>query len=188
MSKFLTVLACVVMKRLRGATSSPMRTSKISETFSQVLNIHEAYVEKLQEKPNLGAALIKNIPIGLPKILVDSKQIEEIFFNLIRNSAQAMDKPHGSITVEARNKDDDWVIVDITDTGCGITEEGLAMLFNPFYTTKGPDKGTGLGLYIVRQIIENNGGRILVKSKFGEGTTFTLEFQKARESTPDAKI
>ena len=67
-------------------------------------------------------------------------------------------------------------MVDITDTGHGIPEDKMEQIFNPFYTTKEPGKGTGLGLFIVRQVIEKNKGTILVKSKEGEGTTFTLKF------------
>ena len=106
--------------------------------------------------------------------------MKEIFLNLIRNAVQAIDKPNGAITVEAKAVSN-FVDITIADTGCGISEEGLTKIYNPFHTTKGPDKGTGLGLYIVRQIVERNKGKISVKSKVDEGTTFTLEFQKSPE-------
>lgn len=122
--------------------------------------------------------VVKIIPKGLSDIRVDAKQIGEILFNLIRNSVQAMDKHDGKITIAAAETDG-TVIIKISDNGCGISDEGMSKLFNPFYTTKGPDKGTGLGLYIVRQVIERNNGRISVSSKVGEGTTFTVEFEKA---------
>ena len=66
--------------------------------------------------------------------------------------------------------------IDISDTGCGIPEDKLNKIFVPFYTTKGPGKGTGLGLSVVRQLVWSNKGEISVRSKVGEGTTFTLEF------------
>ncbi|MCX5680529.1 MAG: HAMP domain-containing sensor histidine kinase [Candidatus Omnitrophica bacterium] len=66
------------------------------------------------------------------------------------------------------------------DTGSGISEDKIIQLFNPFFTTKDPGKGTGLGLFIVRQVVEKNGGRIYLKeTKVGEGTTFRLEFPVA---------
>jgi len=68
------------------------------------------------------------------------------------------------------------VSIEIADTGTGIPPEQLKHLFEPFYTTKG-DKGTGLGLYITKQLIERNGGRITVKSKEGKGSAFVLEFK-----------
>ena len=121
--------------------------------------------------------IIKDIDENLPLIAADKKQLQEVFFNLIRNAAQAIEEK-GKVTIRAR-KEDDKVIVDIEDTGQGIPEDKLAEIFNPFYTTKEPGKGTGLGLFIVRQVVERNKGRISVKSKVNEGTTFTLEFPVA---------
>ena len=87
----------------------------------------------------------------------------------------------------AAAKEKEKVIIDIKDTGTGMPEDRIRMLFNPFFTTKDPGKGTGLGLFIVRQVVEKNGGRINLKeTKVGEGTTFTLEFQAA--STEEAKV
>ena len=67
-------------------------------------------------------------------------------------------------------------MIEIEDTGHGIPEDRLDQIFNPFYTTKAPGKGTGLGLFIVRQVVQRNRGIISVRSKMGEGTTFTVEF------------
>ena len=116
----------------------------------------------------------KNIPNDFPHIRADRKQLQEILFNLIRNAAQAIEG-QGNITVKA-TKDDRSVFIDIEDTGKGIPENRLDQIFNPFYTTKAPGKGTGLGLFIVRQIIQRNRGAVTVRSKEGEGTTFTLQF------------
>ncbi|OGW76105.1 MAG: hypothetical protein A2Z72_01975 [Omnitrophica bacterium RBG_13_46_9] len=121
--------------------------------------------------------IIKDIQEGLPFISGDKKQLQEVFFNLIRNAAQAI-KEKGKIIIRAR-EDGGNVIIDIEDTGHGIPEDKLDQIFNPFYTTKDPGKGTGLGLFIVRQVVEKNLGRIFVKSKVNEGTTFTLEFPVA---------
>ena len=72
------------------------------------------------------------------------------------------------------------VIVDIEDNGPGIHEEFQQKVFDPFITTKPLGKGTGLGLFIVRQIVERNGGRIAVESTVGQGTVFTLTFPAAQ--------
>ena len=83
----------------------------------------------------------------------------------------------GLITAEEENG---TVFVDVQDTGSGIPEDKIKQLFNPFFTTKDPGKGTGLGLFIVRQVVEKNGGHIYLKeTKVGEGTTFRLEFPAA---------
>ncbi|NQT07181.1 MAG: GAF domain-containing protein [Candidatus Omnitrophica bacterium] len=122
--------------------------------------------------------MVKDIPTDTPTIAADHKQIQEILFNLIRNAAQAIDE-NGKVTVKTRQKDSK-LSIDITDTGHGIPEDKLEQIFNPFYTTKAPGKGTGLGLFIVRQIVQKNKGTITVKSKAGEGTTFMLEFPVAK--------
>ena len=72
------------------------------------------------------------------------------------------------------------VHIDIEDTGIGISGGDLNRVFDPFFTTKEPGKGTGLGLFIVRQIVERNNGNISVKSEPGKGTTFTLEFHAVK--------
>ena len=120
----------------------------------------------------------KQVPKGLPNILVDRKQFQEVLFNLIRNAGQAIGEK-GRIAVMAKEYRG-RVFIDIKDTGSGIPEDKLKELFNPFFTTKEPGKGTGLGLFIVRQVVEKNGGRIYLKeTKVGEGTTFTVEFPAA---------
>lgn len=124
----------------------------------------------------------KRVEKDLPDMFVDRKQLQEVLFNLIRNAGQAIGET-GKITVMAKESEG-RVSIDITDTGSGIPETKLKELFNPFFTTKEPGKGTGLGLFIVRQVVEKNGGKIyLKKTKVGEGTTFTVEFPAAAGRT-----
>jgi len=75
------------------------------------------------------------------------------------------------------------VFVDISDTGTGISKNNIGRIFDPFFTTKDPGKGTGLGLFIVKQIVEKNGGRIAVRSEEGKGTTFSLMFNAEVQDT-----
>jgi len=127
----------------------------------------------------------KHMQQGLPDIFVDRKQFQEVLFNLIRNAGQAIGEK-GRIIITAV-KENEKMIINIKDTGLGIPEDKIKMLFNPFFTTKDPGKGTGLGLFIVRQVVEKNGGRIYLKeTKTGEGTTFTLEFPAASEQNAKA--
>ena len=145
----------------------------IRESIDEVLAL-VGYEMKL-DKVGVENKVSKN----LPHITGDKKQIEEVFFNLIRNSAQAIHEK-GKISIKAHN-DEDRIFIEIEDTGHGIPEEKMGQIFNPFYTTKEPGKGTGLGLFIVKQVIERNGGRIKVRSKEGVGTTFILEFPAAEK-------
>jgi signal transduction histidine kinase len=132
---------------------------------------HELRIENIE--------IMKRIPADLPKLLSDKKQIEEVLFNIIRNAAQAMTEK-GSITVTGYEKND-RIFIEIQDTGCGIPPDKLGEIFNPFYTTKAPGKGTGLGLFIVKQVVERNKGTIAVESEVGKGTKFTLSFEAARQ-------
>jgi signal transduction histidine kinase len=116
---------------------------------------------------------------GRPVATVSAGQIEQILLNLIINARQAM--PNGGrLRIDVReNTDAGTVEVRIADSGVGIPPEQLRMIFEPFYTTKAPDEqgrgGTGLGLSVCRQIIEQHHGRIRVESVMGKGSTFTVK-------------
>ena len=119
----------------------------------------------------------KYIQKDMPHVAADSKQIQEIFFNIIRNAAQSIDG-EGKVIIRALS-DNKKVYIDIEDTGIGINKKNLDRIFNPFFTTKEPGKGTGLGLFIVKQIVERNNGSISVNSEPENGTIFSLAFQIA---------
>jgi signal transduction histidine kinase len=114
-----------------------------------------------------------------PRVPVVRGQIEQILLNLVINARQAM--PHGGrLTIEVReNHQSDMAEIVISDTGVGIPPERLRLIFEPFFTTKEPDEhghgGSGLGLSVCRQIIEQHQGRIRVESLVGKGAKFTLK-------------
>ncbi len=119
---------------------------------------------------------------GRPTASVVPGQIEQILLNLIINARQAMPRG-GRLRIEVReNAAADMVEVQVADTGVGIPPEQLRLIFEPFYTTKEPDEhghgGTGLGLSVCRQIIEQHHGRIRVESVVGKGSTFTVKLPK----------
>lgn len=116
---------------------------------------------------------------GRPKACVVAGQIEQILLNLIINARQAMPRG-GRLRLEVRdNAQTQFVEIRISDSGVGIPPEQLRLIFEPFYTTKEPDEhghgGTGLGLSVCRQIIEQHHGRIRVESLMGKGSTFTVK-------------
>jgi two-component system NtrC family sensor kinase len=107
----------------------------------------------------------------------DGQQMEQVVTNLINNAIDAM--PHGgSLEIDLEYGDQDQLQLKITDTGSGINADLLDQIFTPFYTTKPPDKGTGLGLYIVKNIVKNHNARITCSSTPGQGTTFTITFRR----------
>jgi two-component system, NtrC family, sensor kinase len=99
-------------------------------------------------------------------------QIHQVFLNLIANAAQAMGD-EGKLTIST-GQDGEWVWIAFADTGVGIDEENLERIFQPFYTSKPPGQGTGLGLSLSYNIVRKHHGRIEVQSKRGEGSTFTV--------------
>jgi signal transduction histidine kinase len=140
----------------------------IKNEISEVMALvgHELQLEKIDVNINISP--------DLPYIACDRKQLEQVLFNIVRNAGQAIGEK-GVININAK-AEDDKIRIDIEDTGCGIPKDKLTEIFNPFYTTKEPGKGTGLGLFIVRQLIERNKGKISVDSEVGQGTKVTLEF------------
>jgi two-component system, NtrC family, sensor histidine kinase HydH len=109
-------------------------------------------------------------------------QIEQILVNLVINARQAM-TTGGRLLIEVRENDaGDTVEVKVADSGVGIPPDQLRLIFEPFFTTKQPDEygrgGTGLGLSVCRQIIEQHQGRIRVESLVGKGSTFTVKLPK----------
>jgi len=118
-----------------------------------------------------------DIPSSLPLIKGDLERLQEVFLNLFINAYQAMvGRRKPKITVEAHVLDHNqrMVAVDFSDNGGGMTEEVQKKVFAYGFTTKGPSRGSGMGLYICKYIIELHGGEIKVKSEPGRGTTFTL--------------
>ena len=120
--------------------------------------------------------IVVDLSLNGEKIFANRRQLEEIFFNLIVNACHAMGEEGGELSIRAAQPNG-RVVVEIEDSGPGIPKENLRRIFEPFYTTKG-QKGTGLGLYITRQLVERNGGKISVRSRPGKGTTFVLEFKR----------
>ena len=127
-----------------------------------------------------GLLLETSFADGLPPVEVDRGQIEQVLLNVLNNAAQAM--PHGGeIRVQTSRPTSpgagsgEWVRVSISDDGVGMNEETRARIFEPFFSTKEHDRGTGLGLASAYGIIQNHGGSIQVESQLGQGSTFHID-------------
>jgi len=129
----------------------------------------------------------KEIDPNLPTIMANSGQLQQVFMNLIINAHHAMNDG-GDLTVRTGTVPDDRVFVEISDTGCGIAPEDINRIFDPFFTTKEEGKGTGLGLAVSRNIIDNHGGEIGVQSRLGLGTTFRLILPKVPVTEPNQDL
>jgi PAS domain S-box-containing protein len=116
---------------------------------------------------------------ALPSLMVDRHMIEQVLMNLILNAVQAM-KGGGVLTIRTTVAEG-VCKVEVGDTGSGIPPAVLPRIFDPFFTTKSEGEGTGLGLSVSLGIAERHGGKILVESEVGKGTTFTLCLPLSRE-------
>ncbi|MCI0610218.1 MAG: GAF domain-containing protein [Anaerolineae bacterium] len=123
-----------------------------------------------------GIELKIDLEMNLPWVLIDANQMKQVLINLVHNALQAM--PDGGEmeikTSNASRNNRDWVIVSVQDTGVGIPQLEQARIFEPFYTTKGNQGGTGLGLSVTYGIITDHGGQIEVVSQPGAGAKFTV--------------
>jgi two-component system NtrC family sensor kinase len=119
--------------------------------------------------------VIKNYASNLPPVQIDREQIKQVFLNVLLNAIEATSEK-GRITVKTRSflktGGEPCVQIEFSDTGCGIPEEHLEDIFNPFFTTK--NTGSGLGLSISNQIVQDHKGYIAVESQLGKGSSFFI--------------
>ncbi len=117
-----------------------------------------------------GVEVAMNFSKAVPKLEIDIKYMKQVLLNIIKNAIAAM--PDGGKLEISTTRKDDQVLIQIRDNGVGISEENMAKIFEPYFTTK--DFGSGLGLTVVYKIIREHGGEITLDSKEGEGTLFTI--------------
>ncbi|MCS7462791.1 PAS domain S-box protein [Paenibacillus doosanensis] len=118
----------------------------------------------------------------LPPINCDENQIKQVFINILNNAIDSM-PDGGEIRMELGMWDENTLLIRFIDQGCGIPEERIPRLGEPFYTTK--EKGTGLGLMVTFKIIENHGGRMEIRSEVNQGTTVEIFMPVIREKLID---
>ncbi len=148
--------------------------------INNVLNSTLSLIEKQALFHNI--EVVKHFDPELPDILGDNSQLQQLFMNVIMNAAQAM-KEIGTLTLNTyHDEKNDMVVIEISDTGCGISEELIDRIFDPFFTTKEVGEGTGLGLAIAYGIVTKHHGRMTVKSKVNEGSTFTIKIPAVESS------
>jgi signal transduction histidine kinase len=127
----------------------------------------ESTLVMLGHKLRDGVRVVREYAGGLPKIEANPGELNQVWTNLIDNAVDAMDGA-GTLRVTTR-ADGEWIVVEVGDTGAGLTPEAASRAFEAFYTTKDVGKGTGLGLDIARRIVvERHGGTIEIVPTEGE--------------------
>ena len=164
----------------------PSRPNVAQEDINDIVEgIARILESQAKEK---GVEIARDFGADLPKVWIDREQMKQVFMNLILNAIQAM-KEGGSIYVSTRQitksevgQSARFVQVEVRDTGVGIPEENLDHIFDPFFTSK--DEGSGLGLSISHQIVQEHGGYVTVESKIGKGTSFFVNIPIGKPIRP----
>ena len=198
-----------VLKRIRAAYEAAEKGSELTKrmlAFSrqQTLQNKTLDVDSLVEKMHgiLGHAVgatvdLRIIPSGVIwPIRADATMLETAILNLCINARDAMKPKGGRITIETFNRTldaatcaemedvppGDYVEIAVTDTGCGIPAENLEKVFQPFFTTKGPEAGSGLGLSMIYGFVKQSGGHIKIYSEVGHGTTMRMYLPRLKQA------
>jgi signal transduction histidine kinase len=186
-----------VIDRGAALTQGLLSFSRKQVLSPKVLDLNTVIKEQLRMLRRLVPESIElkftpGVELGL--VRGDQNQIEQVVMNLVINARDAM-PDGGYILIETENSEFDsgeqasngapankkYVMVAVSDNGCGMDSATKAQIFEPFFTTKGQGKGTGLGLAVVSDIVKQSGGHTFVQSEVGLGTTFKFTF---RWSTP----
>ncbi len=197
------------LKRIRAAYDAAERGSELTKrmlAFSrqQTLQNRDVDVNTLLDKMYgiLGHAVGATVNLaimpsdGLWPIRADATMLETAILNLCINARDAMKPKGGDITIETFNRTldaetaadmedvppGDYVEIAVTDTGCGIPEENIEKVFQPFFTTKGPEAGSGLGLSMIYGFVKQSGGHIKIYSEVGHGTTMRIYLPRLKSS------
>lgn len=158
------------MSREEPLSPAPIRMEEI---------VDDALVFAQPKLNRRGVELIRDFPDAPVFAMADRLQMAQVLINLMINAADAM-PDGGKLTVRCRAADyDRSVLLDVIDTGSGISPESLPHIFEPFYTTKSKGGGTGLGLAVVSRIVKAHGGTVEVESEVGQGTRFRISLRAA---------
>ncbi|MFC1541788.1 PAS domain S-box protein [Candidatus Latescibacterota bacterium] len=156
---------------------------EINSLIEETLEFCSPKLENIASENGIKISVIKDLH-PIPDIIGNSTEIREVLNNIIINSIEAM--PSGGEISVTTNMENETVVIQITDTGLGMTDETKSNIFKPFYTTK-EKNGTGLGLYVSKEMIKKFGGDIIVESKLSKGTSITIFLPASKEKRVQKK-
>ena len=166
----------IVQKLMKYSRKAPEEKTHEALDINEVIRQTIEFLKYQLQQENLKVATKLE---AKSRIQGSHNELSQVFTNLLMNAKDALSGNQNGSMIEVLTKETGGeVIAEVKDNGCGIPEEKLIKIFDPFFTTKDVGKGTGLGLSIVQKIMIDHGGRIDVRSKAGEGTSFLLFFPK----------
>jgi PAS domain S-box-containing protein len=170
------------VNRVKQIVSDLKDFSHVDEAEWQVVDIHkglDATLNVVWNELKYRADVIREYG-EIPYVECMPSKLNQVFMNILVNAAHAIEN-HGSITIRTGADNDDWVWIEIKDTGKGMPENMLGQIFEPFFTTKPVGQGTGLGLSLSWSIVNEHGGNISVDSRPGEGAIFKIMLPVRKE-------
>jgi two-component system NtrC family sensor kinase len=179
-ARLVTLLSDVAapIKRCGNVTHRLLNFGRHVETHLEPVNISQILydiVDLLKKEAEFrGIDIYTNLPDHFPDIISNKGHLEQIFLNLMNNAFAAMESG-GRLEIDTINTHPDHMTISFTDTGCGISQEDIRYVFEPFFSSKSAGTGTGLGLSITYALAKELGGKITVTSTEGVGTRFTVE-------------
>lgn len=169
--------------RCGGITQGMLQAARKRDAVAQPVDINHLVEDMVvlveREAAMSGVSVVRMYSERIPPVATDGPMLRQVVLNLLSNAAQAI-KDGGKIFVTTALRDD-TVLVEIRDTGPGITSENMDKLFSPFFTTKPAGQGTGLGLSISLRIVNELGGTLTAASEPGQGAAFTVTLPLERE-------
>jgi signal transduction histidine kinase len=173
-------------QRLSYLTKGLLNYGRFDETISEMdphLTIDFVLNFLNFEAARRAVIVEKQFDHTLPDIQLDGNLLKQILLNIIMNALQAMEEKGGKLLIKTAHGEVGTIRFIITDNGPGIAVETIDHIFDRYFTTKKSGEGTGLGLFITKNLVERMGGAILVTSRIGGGTTFTITLPVIRNTT-----
>jgi signal transduction histidine kinase len=171
----------VILQNLLGFAR---KTTAVKPSSAAVSVVAETLALKSYDLRAAGVVVMNEVPPSLPSPALDRQELQQVLLNLINNAIAAMRLSKERILRISGAVVGEDVVLEVGDTGCGIPEDHVLRIFEPFFSTKPAGDSIGLGLTTCRKIVSDCGGAITVRSILGKGTTFTLSLPRVRVSQP----
>jgi two-component system, NtrC family, nitrogen regulation sensor histidine kinase NtrY len=171
-----------IIGRFSEFSKMPQPQLQLVQVNDLLRGVAQLFQAQLQSQGRAAIICKLELAENLDPVVADPELLHRAISNLVLNAMDAM--PQGGTLTLRSSRDDGKVIIEVADTGTGLTPEECERIFTPYYTSK--QHGTGLGLAIVQSVVSDHGGRISVRSQAGQGTTFIIELPRDAEEAQKA--